>query len=85
MRRFAKAIRKGIVAAIGIPLLIFGIILIPLPGPGLIVCFVAFFILSLEFDWAHKHLEKAKHQIKKIYDDTKARQQRILDKIDKES
>lgn len=77
MSRTTKAIRKIVVAAIGLPLLIVGIILIPLPGPGLVVCFLAFLVLSLEFDWAAKSLDKSKKELKKIYDKAKARADKI--------
>lgn len=72
MRKHTKYARKVIVALIGFPLLIVGIILIPLPGPGLVTCFLALFILSTEFDWANKYFEKAKKEIKKIIDKGKA-------------
>lgn len=77
MSRGAKLLRKLLVAAIGFPLLILGIILIPIPGPGLLLCFLALLILSLEFDFAGKHYEKAKAGLKKIYDKAKARADKI--------
>jgi len=67
VRKSKTLIRKIIIGAIGFPLLVVGIILIPLPGPGLVVCFIAFFILSTEFEWANKYYEKAKTEIKKIF------------------
>lgn len=80
MRRGKKALKKLIVGAVGFPLLAVGIILIPLPGPGVLVSLLAFFILSLEFDWAEKYFNQAKAVIKKIYDEAKER----ADKISKE-
>ena len=74
-----KALRKLVVGLIGFPLLAFGIVLIPLPGPGVLISLLAFFILSLEFDWAEKYFSKAKNELKKIYDKAKER----ADKIDK--
>lgn len=77
MSKASKAVRKILVAAIGFPLLAVGLILIPLPGPGVLISLAAFFVLSLEFDWAAKHFESAKGVIKKIYQDAKARADRI--------
>lgn len=71
MKRAKKAARKIAVGLIGFPLLLLGIILIPLPGPGLLVCAAALFILSLEFDWAEKHLNMVKDQLKKIIEKSK--------------
>ena len=77
MSKTIKGLRKTIVACVGFPLLVAGIILIPLPGPGLIVCFIAFAILSLEFDWANKYLMQAKVQLKTIYIKAKERSDKI--------
>lgn len=82
MKRSARVIRKVIAAAIGLPLLGIGIVLIPLPGPGVLVSLIALFILSLEFEQAQTHLDKAKAVIKKIYDESKERADRISKKLD---
>ena len=71
MRKLKKAARKIVVALIGFPMLILGIILIPLPGPGLLVCAGALFVLSLEFDWAEKHLKYVKDKLKKLIEASK--------------
>lgn len=71
MEKVKKSSRKILVALIGFPLLVLGLVLIPLPGPGLLVCFVALFILSLEFDWAEKHFENVKAKIKLIWEKSK--------------
>lgn len=62
-----KFMRKLVVALVGFPLLILGIILIPLPGPGVLVSLMAFFVLSLEFEWADKGMQGAKNTIRQIY------------------
>lgn len=67
-------LRKFVAALIGIPLIILGIILIPLPGPGLLVSFAGLFVLSLEFDWVKPHMERVKREMKKIVDKAKERQ-----------
>lgn len=68
---------------IGFPLLIVGLILIPLPGPGVLLCFVALFVLSLGFDWAGKYLDKCKTVLRKIYTEAKSRADRIEGDVDK--
>ena len=77
MRKGTAAIRKIIVGIIGFPLLAVGIVLIPLPGPGVLVSLLAFFILSLEFDWAERYFQQAKSILKKIYDEAKEKADRI--------
>lgn len=68
MKKAKKLARQLVILAIGLPLFVLGIILIPLPGPGLLVCFLALFILSMEFEWAEKHLERVKKELKTIWD-----------------
>lgn len=80
MKTPVKILRRIIIVIIGFPLLLIGIILIPLPGPGLLVCLIALFILSLEFSWANRYFEKAKYELKKIIDTAKTK----ADKINKE-
>lgn len=85
MGRTVGAIRKIIIGTIGVPLFLLGIILIPLPGPGLLVSFLALLILSLEFEWAGSQKNKVQAKFKKIYQTAKARAdkvERLGDKYD---
>jgi ABC-type dipeptide/oligopeptide/nickel transport system permease subunit len=77
MGKVAKLSKQIISAVFGLPLLIIGIILIPLPGPGLLVSFLALLILSWGFEGAKVHVEKSKQIFKKLYLDAKARADRI--------
>lgn len=61
------------IALIGFPVVILGIILVPLPGPGLLVMFAGLFILSTEFEWAHKYVHLIHVKLAKIYHDAKAK------------
>jgi len=48
-----------VVAAIGgFLIVLLGIILIPLPGPGLLIVAVGLAVLALEFTWAEQLLER---------------------------
>ena len=77
MGKVRQTARKAMVGLVGFPLLIVGIILVPLPGPGLITCFIAFLVLSLGFNWAERYLDEAKQNIGRIYAKAKARADRI--------
>ena len=48
--------RKVLAVVIGFPLLLIGLVMIPLPGPGLPIVVAGLFVLSLEFEWARRHL-----------------------------
>ena len=84
MKRSIKALRKILVALIGFPLLGIGIVLIPLPGPGVLVSLLAFFILSLEFEWADKYFQRAKQVIVGIYKKAKEQADKTAEKLDKQ-
>lgn len=68
-----KTAKKIGVLLVGIPLVILGIILVPLPGPGLLVSFAGLFVLSLEFEFARKHKDRLSGELKKVIDNAKAR------------
>ena len=58
-------------------LLLIGIVLIPLPGPGVLICFIALLVLSWGFDWAKTYVEKCKDIFREIYRKAKERADRI--------
>lgn len=64
MDRTVKYLRKVVIGVTGGLLLIIGVILVPLPGPGFLIIFAGVFILSLEFDWFKPHVEKTKKLVK---------------------
>jgi len=64
MKRSVKYIRKAAIAVAGGLLILIGIPLIPLPGPGFLVVFAGVFVLSLEFDWFKPHVERTRKMIK---------------------
>lgn len=67
-------LHKLLAILIGLPLLGFGIIMIPIPGPGLLISLGALLILSTAFDWPKPYLEKIKNQVKKIVAFAKAKE-----------
>ena len=66
MTRPVRIIRKIIVLIISLPLFVLGIILIPLPGPGLLVSLLALVVLSLEFEKAKIYRDKIIAKLKGI-------------------
>lgn len=83
MNTSVKLFRKIIVAAIGFPLLVLGAILVPLPGPGFLVMFIALALLATEFDWASKYADGIKAKLKAIYDKSMAKADAIERRADK--
>lgn len=65
MHKTVGHLRKIVILLTGLPIIILGIILIPLPGPGLLVCFIGLLVLSIEFEWAARHRDRARDGLKK--------------------
>ncbi len=68
-----KFLKKACVFIVGIIVVIIGIILLPLPGPGLLIIAGGLLILSTEFSWAERHLATVKNKIKKLLDLSKSK------------
>lgn len=49
-----RVVRQAVIGIVGIVVIIIGIILVPLPGPGWGIIFVGLAILSSEFIWAER-------------------------------
>lgn len=80
MKKVGKIIKKIIISVVGFPVVIIGIILIPLPGPGILVTLFGLFILSFAFESMKPHLEKYKNMVKKVVLDAKQKQDKFIDK-----
>lgn len=69
-------VRKSGVFILGISVLALGIALIPLPGPGLLVCILGLFILSWEFAWAERQLDRAKAAQRRVIEKAKSKRRK---------
>ncbi len=71
--------RAAVVLA-GIVVLLVGLALIPLPGPGLLVVAVGLAVLALEFAWAERLLERTIDRMEQASETVKraSRAQQIL-------
>ena len=52
------------VALVGSAIIVVGIVLLPLPGPGWLIIFAGLFVLSTEFEWAERLLEFARDKVR---------------------
>jgi uncharacterized protein (TIGR02611 family) len=69
VRSRLKATRAGrigvkcAVGIIGVSVILLGIVLLPLPGPGWLIIFAGLATLALEFQWARRLLTFARRQV----------------------
>lgn len=58
-RSLPRPLRRASVLVLGSVILIAGVAMLVLPGPGLLVMGVAVAVLALEFDWAKRLADRA--------------------------
>ena len=63
-----RTVWKAGVFVVGWAVVVVGIVLIPLPGPGWLVVFAGLAILATEFAWARRLLRWAKAQLERARD-----------------
>ena len=56
--------KRAVITVVGFMLIITGIILIPLPGPGWLIIFGGLAVLATEYVWAERALDAAKRRAK---------------------
>ena len=78
-RERSRIVRAAVVLA-GFVVVLVGLALIPLPGPGLLVTAVGLAVLALEFAWAERLLERTVDRMGKASDTVKraSRVQQLL-------
>ncbi|HEY4281765.1 MAG TPA: PGPGW domain-containing protein [Chthoniobacterales bacterium] len=54
------AIRRGLVAVVGITIVLLGLVLVFLPGPGALVILIGLAVLGTEFVWARRIIRRAR-------------------------
>lgn len=55
-----RAIRKAVIAVVGVTIVLVGMALIVLPGPAFVVIPIGVGILALEFTWAQRLMKRAR-------------------------
>lgn len=63
-----QAARRIVVAVVGSTVILIGVALLVLPGPGWVVIFAGLGILATEFVWARRLLQRARSSATSLYD-----------------
>jgi uncharacterized protein (TIGR02611 family) len=62
---------RTVIFLVGFTIVVLGVVLLPLPGPGTLVVALGLAILSLEFVWAQHTLDKLKSAARRARDAAK--------------
>ncbi|HEY0249300.1 MAG TPA: TIGR02611 family protein [Gryllotalpicola sp.] len=58
---------RALIGVLGVTVVVVGLILVPLPGPGWAIVFVGIALLGTEFAWAHRLLHWARGQLTRFW------------------
>jgi uncharacterized protein (TIGR02611 family) len=61
-----RGLRRAVVLLIGSTLLLVGVALLVLPGPGMLVILLGLAVLAIEFAWAEALLIRARHHASRV-------------------
>ncbi|MFC6235355.1 TIGR02611 family protein [Leucobacter soli] len=75
-RPWLNTVYKVIVTVIGVAVIIIGLILVPLPGPGWLIVFIGLTILGSEFHWARRFTGWLRMQLARFWAWWRARKAR---------
>jgi uncharacterized protein (TIGR02611 family) len=65
MEQSVKFAKKMIISVVGITIILFGIALLFLPGPGWLIIMSGLFLLASEYLWARRAFDYFKHRFQK--------------------
>ncbi len=66
--RVGRIAWRSVIAVVGIAVIVVGVVLLPLPGPGWLIIFAGLGILGSEFEWARRLLRFARDQLRRWTD-----------------
>jgi uncharacterized protein (TIGR02611 family) len=79
----ARATRRGVVFLVGAALVLAGVVMLFVPGPGIAVVLLGLAVLSTEFDWARRLLTWVKRQAGELRDRARGRSRSGGDRPDR--
>lgn len=75
-RPWLNVVYKVAVAVVGVVVIIVGLILVPLPGPGWLIVFIGLTVLGSEYHWARRFTSWLRMQLARFWVWWKAWRQR---------
>lgn len=63
-----RLLRRLAISVVGLIVLLVGVVMLIAPGPGFLVIALGLLILSVEYEWARRHLHRAKSHARTLAD-----------------
>jgi uncharacterized protein (TIGR02611 family) len=76
IRWIGRNSKRAAISVVGFALVLAGIVLLPLPGPGWLVIILGLAVLATEYVWAERALDAAKRKARSAASKARARMRR---------
>lgn len=73
MRDLTRGAKRIGVLVVGLALLVVGILMLVLPGPGVLVTMAGLALLATEYEWARRLLARVRQHARRITDQVRRR------------
>ncbi len=73
MRDLTRGAKRIGVLVVGLALLVVGIVMLVLPGPGVLVTMAGLALLATEYEWARRLLARVRQHARRITDQVRRR------------
>ena len=67
-----RVLRRIAITVVGLVILMIGAVMLVAPGPGFLVIALGLLILSVEYEWARRHLDRVKSKARTLADQAAA-------------
>lgn len=61
-----RAVRRAVVTVVGMTVLVAGLLMLLLPGPGLLAVAAGLAMLATEYDWARRHVTRVRRRATQV-------------------
>ncbi len=73
MEELTRGIRRIAVLVVGLVLLVAGVLMLVLPGPGVLVTMAGLALLATEYEWARRLLARLRQHLRRLSDQVRRR------------
>ncbi len=73
MEELTRGVRRIAVLVVGLVLLVAGVLMLVLPGPGVLVTMAGLALLATEYEWARRLLARLRQHLRRLSDQVRRR------------
>jgi uncharacterized protein (TIGR02611 family) len=73
VEELTRGVRRIAVLVVGLVLLVAGVLMLVLPGPGVLVTMAGLALLATEYEWARRLLARLRQHLRRLSDQVRRR------------